>query len=190
MLPKHTDYKKPTKGLYFDFLEVTSLNSTPVHWKSYGGMAAGSGGLYDRITHHQSPGFRAAHRSFHYTIMELEGTQSEFRVFAVYPEGMPFGRFLLAEGHQIAIFGLYESQNFLQFVSVLCMPAIDGQRSVPIVGLNNDVGLTFQGWDVQAAEKARDSKSQKKAHELTTTGFPVSFKLRGRGNIIEFMVLH
>lgn len=185
-LPETRRYGK-AKGLYIDVLEVQEMEAVPRHLKGYGGMASGSGGLYDRTRHHNTPNFRHTHPSLHYNVMDREGTESDFRVFAIYPDDVPIGLSLLAEGHLIAVFGLYESPQFLRLAATLGMPAVDGNRQYPVLGLNNDAGLQHQGWDAQAAKDARDAKSRKRAMELVTTGFPVSLRSR---NGITFGVLY
>lgn len=158
-------------------------------------MASGVDGLYGRLRHYESATFRQNHPSFYYRVRDSPGTMSVYCTFASYPASRSRGFLLLAEGHQIAIFALFEHPRFLRVVSSLGMPAVTQSPHQPIIGLNGDAGLQFQGWDNDSAEKARDAKDHQKALEFVTTGFPVSIKqkpLSGRQTIgqIQFMLFH
>jgi hypothetical protein len=194
LLPRADTYGKQC-GLYFDFLNIPASDSASSHHKAYCGMASGVDGLYGRLRHHESATFRQTHPSLHYKVRDSPGTTSTYCAFAKYPPCRSRGFLLLAEGHQIAIFGLFEHPKFLHLVSTLGMPCVTQAPRQPLVGLNRDPGLQFQGWDNDGAEKARDAKDHQKALELITTGFPITIKqkqISGRQTIgqIQFMLFH
>ncbi|KAI9644607.1 hypothetical protein NHQ30_006629 [Ciborinia camelliae] len=101
LLP-HVPSTGDEKGLYINFLTVVALRGRSKHMKVYGGMAAGVRGLRDRINTHRNKSLHLNNPSYHYMIMDLPGTLSDFRQFAGYGPG-PLGFFLLAEGCMIAV---------------------------------------------------------------------------------------
>jgi hypothetical protein len=137
-------------------------------------MSSSARGYSDRVGQHQNKVFRDAHPTYHYVVMDTPGTSSDFRSVATNPPATTKGIFLLSEGYLIAIFSLCENSTFLRIVSCLNMPAINIVRGHGHdrlrIGINRDPGLSFLSWDDTAAREARDSKSQKKAMELITTG--------------------
>ncbi|KAK6597481.1 hypothetical protein H4I95_09752 [Botrytis cinerea] len=56
------------------------------------------------------------------------------------------------------------------------------------IGLNQDAGLRFLGWDDNAAAVARALQSRKKATALITAGFPISIKPCPRSGSVPFLL--
>ncbi len=136
--------------------------------------AASVDGLRARIGHHLNPMFRATHPSFHYTMMDLPGTVSQFFIFARCPASKSLGFMLVAEAVMIAVLALYELPSYLKTLASLGIPAAISGRNNPLVGLNLEAGLRFQGWDVAGAANARAEQMRKTAVALITTGLSVS----------------
>lgn len=116
---------------------------------------------------------------------------------------------LLCEGYLIAAFKLYENPKFLQAISVVRLPAVNGTRNQPIIGVDQDPSLVLNdAWNhVRHKVKnlqwhqmdfanysffveSRERQAQKKAMELITTGFSVSTHHNEQQNFIQFMLMH
>ena len=86
----------------------------------------------------------------------------------------------------IELLGLYEAPTLLK--KQLSELGILSKSTHSKIGLNQDAGLRFLGWDDNAAAVARALQSRKKATALITAGFPISIKPCPRSGSVPFLL--